>query len=165
MRRNTLPQTKSVSRMLAAIACAAICVTGILSTTGCGASGSSESPAVTTSTDTAVMKNLFPNLEGVEAVEMEQHKYGGSDGIDLLPGPTDYQYMGYITLSDDAATKYADTYDFKEVTTPKVFFTNIQQRDGQWRYSYEFGKDIIKKGLVGNVWMDGNTLLFSVGTM
>jgi hypothetical protein len=41
----------------------------------------------------------------------------------------------------------------------------LEKREGEWKYSHEFCKDMIKSGLVGNVWLDGSTLLFSVGTM
>ena len=121
-------------------------------------------PNICTTTDLEVAVKLFPSLKGAESLEMEQLKYGGSSSPSLLPSPVDYQYRGYITLSNEAAAKYAHDYIFTDAD-PKVPFEAIKMRDGRWKYSYEFQKDIIKSGLVGDVWLDGNTILFSIGTM
>ena len=44
-------------------------------------------------------------------------------------------------------------------------FDLIKERTGNWKYSYDFNKEIIPAGYVGTVWIDGNTLLFDFGTM
>lgn len=147
----------------------------LLFITGCTARGrisnnnsyseeASMKPNICTTTDLEVAVKLFPSLEGAESLEMEQLKYGGSSSPRLLPAPVDYQYRGYITLSDEAAAKYAHDYIFTDAD-PKVSFEAIKERDGRWKYSDEFQMEIIKSGLVGDVWLDGNTILFSIGTM
>ena len=118
-------------------------------------------PDICTTTNINAAMQLFPSLEGVEAVEMEQLKYGGSSSPRSLPAPVDYQYRGYITLSDEAAEKYGHDYSFTDAD-PKVSFEVLKERNGHWKYSYEFQQKIIKSGLIGDVWLDGNILLFSI---
>lgn len=48
---------------------------------------------------------------------------------------------------------------------PDISFEVLERREGQWRYSDEFQKDVLKEGLVGNVWLNGRTILFDIGTM
>ena len=121
-------------------------------------------PSISTSTDVAVIEKLFPSLEGAETIEMEQLKYGGSDRPEVLPAPVDYNYRGYITLSEAAAEKYASAYSFTEMQ-PQVSFASVKEREGQWTYSFDFSKEIIPAGYSGYIWMDGTTLLFDIGTM
>lgn len=120
-------------------------------------------PIISISTDLNVIEKLFPSLEGAMAIEMEQLKYGGSEDEESLPVPVDYKYRGYVTLSDDVAKLYEETYIFNE-TSPKIVFESINEREGNWKYSFELSKTIIPEGYVGNVWMDGNLLLFEFGS-
>lgn len=119
-----------------------------------------EEITVVTSTDPGAAAELFPALEGIEEIEMEQVRYGGSTPL----GPADYQYSGYITLSEKMAGRYAEAYEFEDIVPPDVTFYEVPERSGDWKYSRDFRKDIVRKSLVGDVWMDGTTLLFSVGT-
>ena len=48
---------------------------------------------------------MFPSLEDALETQWEQIRLGSGDG--RTPGPTDYQYQGYIILSDEAAEKHA----------------------------------------------------------
>lgn len=146
-----------------------ICITGCtvrgrISNNDSSVEEESMKPSISTTTNLEVVVKLFPNLEGAETIEMEQLKYGGSSSPRSLPAPVDYQYRGYITLTEEASTKYTQNYIFTDAE-PKISFEAIKERKGQWKYSYDFQKEIIKSGLVGDVWLDGNTLLFSIGTM
>lgn len=67
----------------------------ILCLTGCTAMGYNDVKPVM-SEDPDVASGLFPALAGIESVEMEILKYGGSHPRDALPSPTDYRYRGYI---------------------------------------------------------------------
>lgn len=113
------------------------------------------------STDISAAEKFFPSLEGVTEIEWEQVTLGS--GNDRAPGPADYKFQGYIVLSDDAAQKYASSYDFAEAK-PDVTFENIKEREGNWKYSEDFCKDMIPEYYLGSVWIDGNTVLFSVTT-
>lgn len=168
MRQGKITGFGFVARMLAAMACVMACMTGTLCVTGCSMSDSPTEPTVTISTDTDVAARLLPGLEGIEAVEMEQHKYGGTESPWELPGPTDYRYMGYVTISAATADEYAQSYDFSDaMAQPDVPFATMKKRDGHWTYSYEFCKAVIKDGLVGDIWLDGSkrTIMFSIGSM
>lgn len=110
-------------------------------------------------------KRLLPGLEGIESADIEQIKYGGTQPSDFVPTPTDYYYQGYVELSDEAARKYASSYDFVEGTVPQVDFQEVIARDGKWLYSYEFDKAVIGERSIGNLWLDGNTVLFSLHTV
>ncbi|WP_022770808.1 hypothetical protein [Butyrivibrio sp. NC2007] len=72
-------------------------------------------------------------------------------------------YQGYIVLSDEAAEKYASSYEWKEVD-PDVTFESIEKPEGNWKYSYDFCKDIIPGYYGGAAWIDGNTIIFSITT-
>lgn len=135
----------------------------ILCLTGCTAKGNNDVKPVM-SEDPGAASRLFPALAGIESVEMEIQKYGGSHPRDALPSPTDYRYRGYITLSEAAADRYVGTYQFTDAE-PDISFEVLERREGQWRYSDEFQKDVLNEGLVGNVWLSGRTLLFDIGTM
>ena len=154
---------RSYKKALAFTLCVFFCICMI----GCGKDDNEEAlmnPIISTSTDLKLVERLFPSLEGAVSLEMEQLKYGGSEGTDKLPGPTDYIYRGYIVLSDEKAGLYTNTYNFT-ATEAKVPFESIKERAGNWKYSYDFNKEIIPAGYVGTVWIDGNTLLFDFGTM
>ena len=114
------------------------------------------------STDMDAIAKMFPSLEGALESEWEQIKLGGGD--DRVPGPTDYMYQGYIVLSDEAAQKYATSYKWSEAE-PDVTFESIEKRDGAWKTSYDFCKDIIPGYYGGTVWIDGNVILFSITTI
>ncbi len=120
--------------------------------------------SVSQSTDLTVIEKLFPSLEGCCGAETEQLKYGGSEGSDRLPGTVDYKYRGYVTLTDKAAQALSENCSFTEVQ-PQVTFESIEEREGKWQYSLELCEKIVPEGYVGTVWMDGNTLLFDIGTM
>ena len=51
----------------------------------------------------------------------------------------------------------------KEVV-PDVAFETIKKRDGSWKYSYDFCKEVIPSYYGGSVWIDGNVILFSITT-
>jgi hypothetical protein len=104
---------------------------------------------------------MFPSLEGVLDSEWEQIKLGSGD--DRTPGPSDYKYQGYIVLSEEAADKYASSYEWKEAE-PDITFESIETRSGSWNYSYDFCKDIIPGYYGGEMWIDGNVILFSITT-
>lgn len=113
-------------------------------------------------TDVEVVEKIFPNLEGIESVEYEITKLG--NGTASVPGPTDYQYQGYIILTDEAAEKYASSYTWGDFDND-VTFETISERSGDFKYDPHFTKDIIKKSSYdGKVWIDGNIILFSVHT-
>ena len=162
-------KVSKITYLLVYILTITLCITGCTVRGGAGNNDSSNEgelmkPSICTTTDINAVVKLFPSLEGAESVEMEQLKYGGSSSPRSLPTPADYQYRGYITLSDEAAEKYGHDYSFTDAN-PKVSFEILKERNGHWKYSYKFKKKIIKSGLVGDVWLDGNILLFSVGTM
>ena len=104
---------------------------------------------------------MFPSLEGALEAQWEQIRLGS--GVGRTPGPTDYQYQGYIILADEAAEKYASSYEWKEVD-PDVTFESIEKPEGNWKYSYDFCKDIIPGYYGGAAWIDGNTVIFSITT-
>lgn len=114
---------------------------------------------------TEVAKDIFPTLDGIESVEMEQVRIGGTQDRDLVPGPADYSYQGYIELSSEAIRGYAESYDFLEGSVPQVEFHTVGKRDGQWHHCHALCEAVIKPGLFGDIWMDGNTVLFHVYTM
>ncbi len=113
------------------------------------------------SNDMQAISKMFPSLEGATESQWEQIKLGSDD--ESIPGPNDYKYQGYIVLSEDAAKNYAESYDWKEVK-PDVNFESIEVREGNWKYSYDFCMDYIPKYYAGEVWIDGNTILFSITT-
>ena len=117
-----------------------------------------------TTTDLEAAVSLFPSLKGIETLEMEQIVYGDSSSRRTIPGPSDYLYRGYITVSDEAAAEYAHDYVFSDAA-PDVSFETIRERKGPWKYSYDFQKNHIKNGYFGDMWINGNTILFSIGTM
>ena len=125
-------------------------------------SNNSEETIMNPSTDVAVVEKIFPNLEGIESVEFEVTTLGS--GNSTVPGPTDYQYQGYIELTDEAAEKYASSYKWEDFDND-VTFETINTRSGDFKYDPMFTKDIIKKSsFAGKTWVDGNTILFSVHT-
>ena len=138
--------------VLALLVCATACTNG---------KRAGEEAKSSVSTDISAIEKLFPSLEGATEIEWEQVTLGSGDS--RVPGPTDYRFQGYIVLSDDAAQKYASSYDFTEAE-PDVTFENIKEREGKWKYSEDFCKDIIPEYYPGSVWIDGNTILFSVTT-
>ena len=134
------------------------------SLTGCfngnNSRNSSNISNVYTSTDKQAISNMFPGLEGVESTEWEEIKRGGDGSRLELPGPTDYEYHGYIILSDEAANKYNNEYTFTSAT-PNVPFEALTGHDSNWQYSEEFTKDVIGN-YSGYVWFDGKEILFSI---
>lgn len=138
--------------------------------TGCNASdgnghkseNNNEETEIIMSTDTNAIAKLFPQLTGVESAEWEQITLG--DGTSELPGPTDYRYQGYITLTNEAAENYLSSYSWTP-DTPDVSFSEIEPKDGNWNYSEDFADAIIPGYYSGSIWIDGNTILFSVTTM
>ena len=121
-----------------------------------------DTPEVHQSDSMEAIAKMFPSLEGAVETDWEQITLGSGD--DRIPGSTDYKYQGYIVLSDDAAEIYASAYEWKEVD-PEVTFESVEAREGTWKYSYDFCKDIIPGYYGGLVWIDGNTILFSITTM
>lgn len=117
---------------------------------------------VYTSTDIQAISNMFPGLEGVESAEWEEIKRGGDGSRLELPGPTDYEYHGYITISDESAEKYSNEYTFTSAT-PNVPFEALIAHDSSWLYSQDFTKDIIGN-YSGYVWFDGKKILFSINS-
>lgn len=115
-------------------------------------------------TDLSAVPKLFPSLNGVKEFEAEQIKWGGNDRT-AVPGPTDYEYHGYIVLTEEAAEEYRNQYDF-DGTSPAISFqfSVVADRGGNWKYSKDFEKAVVDPTLTGHVWMDGNTLLFELRT-
>lgn len=136
-----------------------VVLTVIISGCSFGTNGRENETSIITNTET--VNKLFPSLEGVETVEIEVKILGKNSFF--LPGPNDYRYQGYITLSDDAASGYAEDYSFTS-DDPDVEFEKIKSRDGQWMKSNDFTKEIKPDYYNGNVWIDDNTILFSVNT-
>ncbi|MCR4691560.1 MAG: hypothetical protein K5739_09470 [Lachnospiraceae bacterium] len=140
--------------------------------TGCSAGKSSGQnsqsapvePVITTTTDTAAVSKLLPSLEGVTDFEAEQLKYGENDNPRELPDQVSFKYHGYITLSKEAAEKYANAYDDFTEADPSVSFEQVQQREGNWLYSPKMCKDLLGPGIFGDIWMSGNVILFDLGT-
>ena len=121
-------------------------------------------PVAINTTELNAVGKIFPGLNGAVSAQVEQLKYGGSSSRDALPSPVDYQYRGYITLSEEAAARYAEEFSFADAE-PEVSFEIIKKQTGHhWKYSDEFEQTIIRNGFVGDVWLDGDTILFSVGT-
>lgn len=121
-------------------------------------------PVEINTTDLNAVGKIFPGLNGAVSAQVEQLKYGGSSSRDALPSPVDYQYRGYITLSAEAAARYAKEFSFADAV-PEVSFEILKKQTGHhWKYSDEFEQTIIRNGFVGDVWLDGDTILFSVGT-
>ena len=131
---------------------------------GQNAQSGSADPKITTTTDTASVSKLFPSLEGVASFEAEQLQYGGNDNSRDIPDQVSYQYHGYVTLSAEAAAKYAQDYDDFTEATPSVPFEQIKEREGDWKYSPSLCKDLLGPGLFGDVWMSGDMILFDIGT-
>ena len=140
----------------------AICVAAIVLLAGC--SSSDNEPKATVVKGVEVAENLFPSLEGIESAEIEELKYGG-DNDRSVPGPADYEYRGYVILSNDAATAYAATYDFtKTIPVPDVSFALLDECTGDWKYSKEFRDKLVPAGYVGDVWLDGTIILFDISS-
>lgn len=114
--------------------------------------------------DVETAERILPSLEGIESVDMEQVRVGGTQSRDLVPGPADYVYQGYVTLSDEAAEGYAESYDLHDGGTPQVELEAVEGRDGRWLHDHDLCEDLIKGGLFGDVWLDGNTMLVCVYT-
>ena len=71
-----------------------LCITGCTVRGKAGNNDSSDGkepvkPDICTTTNINAAMQLFPSLEGVEAVEMEQLKYGGSSSPRSLPAPVE----------------------------------------------------------------------------
>ena len=114
------------------------------------------------STETDAVEKMFPSLEGIKAAEWEQVTMGS--GREEVPGPTDYRYQGYITLTDEAAEKFASEYSFDDAA-PDVELETVSEREGQWKFSNEFNNDMKPEYYSGKMWIDGNTIFFSITTM
>ncbi len=113
-------------------------------------------------TDTSFIAKVLPGLEGVTETEWEEIRLGSDDR--MVPGPTDYQYEGYVTISEEAADKYLSEYEWSEAE-PDVTFEYIRERDGDWKYSYDFEKAVSEGAHYSvSVWIDGNTILFKAMT-
>ena len=106
-----------------------------------------------------MVENRMGNLEGTTAVNFESLKMGTGEG--WLPDSTDYTVQGYVTLTDEAAEKYASSYDWDE-GTPEFNLLELQQQDieGSWYQSPDFNKDIFTNCNSGSAWLNGNTLFF-----
>ena len=113
------------------------------------------------STDLGSIAVFFPELEGAQEAEWEQITMGSGDS--RVPGPTDYKYQGYVTISGEAAEKYASSYEWEE-REPKVELENIEERSGEWKYCYDFEKDMLQGRYGGSIWIDGDKILFSIIT-
>ncbi len=98
-------------------------------------------------------------MECIDESKWEQISLGNED--DRVTGPTDYKYHGYIVLNEETAEKYVSSYEWKE-SEPDVNFESVEEREGPWKYSYEFCQEIIHGYYDGKVWLSGNTILFSV---
>lgn len=130
----------------------------------CGCKGKNLPQVSGPITDLTAVPKLFPSLNGVSDFEAEQLKWGGDDRTGV-PGPEHYEYHGYIVLSEEAAAEYWDRYDFvTPSSTVSVSFEVLSDRGGNWKYSKDFADNIMDKSLTGDVWMDGNTLLFNLQT-
>ncbi|MBR1470525.1 MAG: hypothetical protein IJ600_02640 [Lachnospiraceae bacterium] len=118
-----------------------------------------------TYTDVSVVKEIFPGLDGIESAEYEIVPLGSSPD-NSVPGPLDYQYQGYIVLTDEAKENLVQAYAW-EGAEPAVEFETIAERDGTYRYSPYLNRDVIKKSsYAGRVWLaeEENTVLFVVHT-
>lgn len=122
---------------------------------------SAEESMMNPSNSMKAVEKFFPSMEGAIETQWEQIRMG--EGDERTPGPTDYRYQGYIILSEDAAQKYKSAYEWNQVE-PDVEFESIEKREGNWKYSDDFCRDIIPGYYNGSVWIDGKTIMFSITT-
>jgi len=110
-----------------------------------------------------VVTTMLPSLEGIEEATWEKTHLGSGAG--LIPGPTDCQYQGYITLDRDVARNYKDSYEWID-SVPEVELETLENRDVKWKYSPEFTKDYVPGYYYGKLWFNpnDNTILFFVRT-
>ncbi|MBO4456950.1 MAG: hypothetical protein J5802_04455 [Butyrivibrio sp.] len=152
------------------IVCGILCVTMMFSMVACSnrvgsRDGSRESGSrngeaeAELRTDLDGIEKLFPTLEGVTEAEWECKPLGSGDSF--VPDPHDSLCQGYIILSDEAAEKYASSYEWTDVS-PKVDFEVVTEREGNWKASHDFEVEVYNGNLKGNAWIDGNTILFTL---
>ena len=116
-------------------------------------------------TDVSVISEIFPGLEGIDSVEYEVVPLGTNNSPDVA-GPTDYQYQGYIVLTDEAAEALTAAYEWEDAE-PEVAFVSITDRGGDYKSCVNLINDTLKKASYsGNAWYnaDEKTVLFAVHT-
>lgn len=151
-----------ISKIIRSVRIIVITLIFVMGITACTSEKKADENAVTNpSSDMKAVEKFFPSLEGAVETQWEQITLG--EGNERTPGPTDYQYQGYIILSEDSAQKYESAYEWNQAE-PDVEFESIEEREGNWKYSGDFRKDIIPEYYGGSVWKDGNTILFSITT-
>ena len=124
-------------------------------------SASDKKQEVHQSDDIQAVAGMFPYMEGIVESKWEHMSLGNGD--DRAAGPTDYKYQGYIVLNKEAAEKYLSSYEWKG-SDPDVNFESVEEREGSWKYSHDFCREVIPGYYEGSVWLNGNTILFCVRT-
>ena len=147
-------------KILSGILCTILMLSLVACSGGNGSRTGEDNPEAELRTDIEGIEKLFPALEGaVTEVDWEMKRLGTGDTF--LPGKYAYQCQGYITLSDEAAEKYASSYEWTDVS-PKVEFEAVTEREGNWKASHDFEQEVFDGHITGHVWLDGNTILFTL---
>ena len=85
------------------------------------------------------------DLEGVTSCEFEQILHDNSGGRIPVPGPSDYEYRGIITLSEEEAEEYFNKYNWTEDTSfvcPDLGSIDTSKLSGDtWYYCTDFQND------------------------
>ncbi len=144
----------------------AFLIIGITTQLGCTNTSEDQEENVvveTVKTDTESLKEVFPNLEGIESTEWE-YELMTIEG--RAPGPSDYCYRGIIVLDNDTAEKYWNNYEWTEVNKEleAEYIDLSKYANKTWYVSNKMKTDMMSIGYMGDVYFAENYIWFDVIT-
>lgn len=109
------------------------------------------------------LKQLFPNLEGMESATWQAFSLSTDKRV---PGPSDTEYKGYIQLSKDKANYYLEHYEWEEAELDMTDdFDKKHCESHTWYLSVEFNEVMIDEKVSGNLYFNGKDLWFDVSRL
>ena len=112
-------------------------------------------------TNIEIVKEIFPNLEGVESVSFEVNNPSANSRV---PGPTELQFRGHIVITEEDAKKYMSDYEWKEVNVDfsAEYLDVTEYIDDIWYYSTDFNNLVMSDRFMGAVYFNKKNMWFEV---
>ncbi len=113
--------------------------------------------------DVSMAQKMFPGLSGITNVAIETEYLGDQT---RSPGPSDIKYRGLIELDYNISNTYHNEYQWVETTFQpytEYIVTNMHPTS-VWCECNDFTKDMMDKGLIGQVYFYDNVIWFEVMT-
>lgn len=120
-----------------------------------------DNEAIGVQSNIEIVKEIFPNLEGVESVSFEVNNPSVNSRV---PGPTELQLRGHIVITEETANKYMSDYEWKEVNVDfsAEYFDVSEYIDDKWYYSADFNNTVISDKFMGAIYFNGKNMWFEV---